>query len=416
MRKLFDSVRVEVASFIEQRDRLTMVAALGPREYIALCKVLQSMDEGAAPQVFSVFTQPFTDPVQYVSAIVDASSQRHQDLLAASVANGGEAFPAFPQRVLDPRYAPEQRLRELPVFTRALIPNPEDQLLVAAFLPHEVADYAAYGSLLGRLLAHTFPVPWCHHMRFIVRDEPANPVLCRTLPAARTQRYVPDLSDAAVERSLEAEVDDSSTPIELRLQSLMVLAGMDSSHRRTAQALEKYALLAGYHCELGNLPALALALNGMGEACAIADRPDEARLHFERALTPALDAQDLPTLTNITFNLARLHQGQRQWQLAGEYYQGLSTLARASLNAALQVICHEQHGTCLRELGQADRALEEWRAGGTLSEGIGMLDQRLSFLRRSVELLGARGRASEVRELQKQMSALREAGAQELPL
>jgi len=416
MRKLFDNVRMEVETFIEQRDRLTLLAQLGPREHIAVCKVLESMEEGASPHVFTLFSQPFSQPEAYVSALVEACSLRHQQLQSAVAAEGGDAYPAFPQHLLDPKQAPELRLRELLVFTRSLIGDVNEQLLVVGFLPYEITDSAAYASLLSAVLAHTFPVPWCHHMRFVVRETLTEPLLAGTLAPARTRRYAPDLSDAAVEQALEGEVDDSSAPIALRMQSLMVLAGMDSSHRRTEQALEKYQLLAEYHCGLGQLPALALALNGMGEACAIAGRTQEARGHFERALTPAIDAQDVPTLTNITYNLARLHQSQQEWQVASEYYAGLSTLARASLNAALQVICHEQQGVCLRELGQPDRALEEWRSGATLSEGSGMLDQQLGLLRRSAQLLLDRDRPTEARQLEREMSALREAGAQELPL
>jgi tetratricopeptide (TPR) repeat protein len=253
-------------------------------------------------------------------------------------------------------------------------------------------------------------------MRIIVREDPAKPGLATRLSGKRSLSYKPDLSDTALEGALENEVNDNRAPLDQRMQSLTVLAGMDSSHRRTEQALEKYELLASYYEGLGNLPGLALAWNGMGEACAIAQRTDDARAHFERALAPALDAKDVPTLSNITFNLARLHQSQRAWPIAVEYYEGLSTLARAALNAPLQLICHEQRGACLRELGQFDAALDEWRAGAKLGEGIGMSDQQLSCLRRSAELLESRGRTSELRELNTQIAELRRAGAQELPL
>jgi tetratricopeptide (TPR) repeat protein len=253
-------------------------------------------------------------------------------------------------------------------------------------------------------------------MRVIVREDPAKPGLASKLGGKRTLAYRPDLSDAALTGALENEVNDARTPLEQRMQSLTLLAGMDSSHRRTDQALEKYELLASYHSALENLPALALALNGMGEACAIAQRPDEARVHFERALVPALDAKDVPTLSNISFNLARLHQGQRAWALAVEYYDGLSTLAKAALNAPLQLTCHEERGACLRELGQRDAALEEWRAGAELAEGVGMSDQELAFLKRSVQLLEGSGRTGELRELERKIAELRSSGAQELPL
>jgi hypothetical protein len=416
MRKLFEEIGVRLASFIEQRDRLAMIAQLGAREHIAVCKVLQDMDEGASRHVFCVFTEPFSNPQHYVDTIVEASRVRHQELLTAAAMDGTRTFPPFPLDALDSRYAPESRLRELLIFARGLIPHLDEQLLVVALLPLEIEDPRAYSSLLEGLLTHEFPAPWCHHMRFILREQPTTPTLAGALAAVRRQLYAPDLGDGAVERSLAAEIDDGTVPIAQRMQSLMILAGMDSSHRRTQNALDKYQLLAEYHHGLGNLPALALALNGMGEACALIERNAEAREHFERALTPAIDARDVPTLTSISFNLARLHQSQGEWSQAIQYYDGLSNLARASLSSALQVICHEHRGVCHRALSEFDRALDEWSAGAELSEGSGMLDHQLLFLRRSAELLRERGRTSEVRALEGQMNELRKAGAQELPL
>jgi hypothetical protein len=45
-----------------------------------------------------------------------------------------------------------------------------------------------------------------------------------------------------------------------------------------------------------------------------------------------------------------------------------------------------------------------------------MADQQLGLLRRMAELLGTRSRMSELREVEKQITALRQDGAQELPL
>lgn len=416
MRKLFEDLRTRVDAFVEQRDDLALIVSAGPREHVALTKVLETMDEGASRHVFWIFTEPFSTATQYAGAIGKRAQLRYDALTAALDSEAAARFPMFPAAVLDAGRPAEQRLRELLLFARSLLPNLDEQHLVAAFLPQTIDHVDGYARLFDALLEHRFPFPWCHHIRVVLRDDPAKPALASKPVRRRTRLYSPDLSDTALERALEAEANAVGAPIEQRMQALLVLAGIDSSHRRTPAALEKYELLANYHCKLGNLPALALALNGMGEACAIAERSDEARRHFERALTPAIDAQDLPTLTSITFNLARLHQDQRAWALAIEYYDGLSTLAKASLNASLQLICHEQRGICQHESGQVDRALEEWRAGDVLSEGVGMLDQRLMFLRRRVDLLARQGRSQELPELQRQMSELRRGGAQELPL
>jgi tetratricopeptide (TPR) repeat protein len=413
MRKLFEDIQAHVSRFLDQRDDLLLVVRAGPREHVALCNTLEGLEQGSSPHVFWLFTDAFVDSQHYAAAAANAFQTRHEALRAALSAEGGRPPAPLPAGLLDERRPPEQRLRELLMFARSQIVNLQEQLLVAAFLPDAIRDAAAYARLVDALLEHEFPVPWFHHIRLIVReDAPSSASSEHKQSRTRTRWFAPDLSDAALERALEAEVDDAAQPIQQRMQSLLILAGMDSAHRRTEQALEKYGLLASYHSELGELPLLALALNGMGEACALAERPVEAREHFERALTPAIEAKDLPSLTSITFNLARLHQGLGEWRVAVEYYEGLSTLARASLNAPLQLITHEQRGVCLHELSQDEPALEQWRAGVTLAEGVGMQEQQLGLLQRIAELLTALGRAGESREVERQMAALRTDGAQ----
>ncbi|HTU63088.1 MAG TPA: hypothetical protein VMF89_31730 [Polyangiales bacterium] len=386
---------------------------VGTREYVALCATLDRLEMGGSPHVFLSFSEPFEDPVQYSSVVVAAFERKHRELMQVLV----PPPPELPRSLYDDRVPSVERLRTLFTFTRSLFAQRSDLLLVAALVPREIRDGAAFAKLVDELLQHDMASPWCSKMRFVVREDAASSALSRSRERRTFARYYcPDLSDDAVVRALENETNDASLPTPQRMQSLMILAGMDSSHRRTDQAIEKYNLLAQYHFSTGNLPLLALALNGQGEACANAGRPEEARAHFERALTPAVQAKDLPTLISITFNLAHLHQARSDWARASEFYASLATLARASLNPALLVQCFEQLGACARGARSHEEALEHWRRGVTLTEGLGMRDQQLGLLRRMRELVADRGRSGELRELDRQIEDLRRAGAQELQL
>jgi tetratricopeptide (TPR) repeat protein len=417
MRKLFEDLRARLEAFVAQRDDLLLVVRAGASEQIALLKTLEGLEQGAGADVYLLFSEQFTEQQPYVSAIVGAFAVRHQALIATLAQAGAAVPPAMPDTLLDTTQDPATRLRALLVFARGLIPELDGVRLVVALMPHAIADSRSFAGLVDALLEHTLPAPWCHHMRFIVREDPASPALMPSdAGRARTLWYAPDLGQTSVETALEAEANDATLSLPERMQALLILAGMDTAHQRVEQALEKYALLANYHSGMGDLPMLALAANGMGEACAQADRHDQARQHFERALTPALEAQDLPSLINITFNLARLHMGRCDWNEAIAYYIALSTLAHAALNASLQLICHEQHGACLHKLGLHEPALAQWQAGVTLAKGVAMPNQELSCLRRMHELLGELGRSAEQRECAQQMQALIAQGAQELPL
>ena len=119
--------------------------------------------------------------------------------------------------------------------------------------------------LMEELLSHEFPFPWCHHLRFIIREEPDVRAgrFSLALPASsdtsRILAWKP--SNAAWKRRLR----DESLPLLERLAPLPIMAGNDFALGRYPEAMEKYELLLRYHAPLNNYPMAAFALNGMGE-------------------------------------------------------------------------------------------------------------------------------------------------------
>jgi tetratricopeptide (TPR) repeat protein len=407
MRQLFIDIRTRFEAFLAQRDALTLVMRAGIGEYAAALKTVQAIEESDSPHVFAIFPQPFEDPKQYAGALVADFQARHQALTDKLLALGDLAPPPLPGPVLDLNNAPAARLRALFVFARSLIEDVDASWLVVAFLPSSIKNGARYAQLILSVIEHDFPRPWCHHMRFFVREDVACPALennAKELP--RTQWVTLDLGPEHVERALADEANDASLPVPQRMQALMILAGMDTAYQRIEASIEKYTLCARYHHGMRNLPMLALSLNGIGEAYARADRHEPARKHFERALVPATQAKDLPTLTTITLNLANLHKRNENWVLALDHYAALAVLARASLNAVLRLVCHEQAGFCLYKLGLFKRAFDEWGAGVTLAAGIDMPAQQLGFLCRLRDVFAELGMHQQHRDIDHQVRSI----------
>jgi tetratricopeptide (TPR) repeat protein len=407
MRQLFIDMRSRFEAFLAQRDDLTLVMRAGLGEYAAALKTIEGIEQSDSPHVFAIFPQPFETPRQYAQAIVADFQARHQALGQKLIAAGEAVPPPLPAAVLESTNDPVARLRALCVFARSLIEDLDGSWLVVAFMPHAIAHGARYAQFVMAVMHHEFPRPWCHHMRFFVREDAADPALeTHAKELARTQWFTLDLGPDKIENALEAEANDASLPVPQRMQSLMILAGMDTGHNRCGPSIEKYTLCARYHLGMRNLPMLALSLNGIGEAHARAGQDDRARRSFERALVPAIAAKDLPTLTNITLNLANLHKRNENWLGAIEHYAALSILARASLNAVLRLLCHEQAGFCLYKLGMFKRAFEEWTAGVTLAAGIDMPDQQLGFLCRLRDVFAELGMHQQHRSIDREVRAL----------
>ncbi len=416
MRKLFDEMRERCEEFLAQRDDALLVASAGPAEYVALFATLDALEKGESPDFFWLFAEPFESAAAYADSVARAFRARW-DALGAKLAEAGDPpLPALPAEAVQPDEDPVRRMRALIGCARGIVPDVEGSHVVWGLLPSEISDAHGWARFVVDLMRHELPVPWFHHARLVVREHRDEPVLhrvARTMPRARW--YSPDLGPAAIEKALEDEAADGAAPLPRRMQALFVLAGLDLAQRRLEGAAEKYGLLARYYGATGEKPLCALSLNGLGEVAERGGRSDLARETYERALTPAVASQSLPALVNVTLNLANLHGAQGRFGDAFEHYVALSSLAKASCNAPLQIRCLEQMGYCRHRLGDAKGAFEHWTAGRTLAKGVEAEGELLGCLERLRGLFRELGMRKERGEVERDIAELERRGVKAWP-
>jgi tetratricopeptide (TPR) repeat protein len=416
MRKLFEQMRTRLESFLGQRRTLLLVVSAGPAEYLPLVSTIDGIEQGGSADAFWLFSEAFDNPSQYAKAVVDSFRTRYV-MLAAELQKADPSAPAdLPAAMLDVRRPPVDRLRELFLFARDLIDDLEATHLVVGLLPEKISAPLPYAQLIQSLAAHETPVPWCHHMRFVVREESQQALLTQHAQAmASTEFYAPNLGPEAVQGSLEDEANDASSPLPQRMQALLLLAGMDLAYLRLPAAMEKYRLLAEYHQALGPQPLHALALNGMGEVWDRSGNAKEAQQHFEMALVPALASQNEAVLINITLNLANLHRNQGRWQLAFDHYDAVSDLAETVCNPMLKLRCLEQMGFCRYKLGDHKGAWAQWNAGVVLARGVESREHLLDCLERIRNMYKELGLAARRQEVEPEVEALKRQGVRSYP-
>ncbi len=268
MRAVLQQVGDRLKAFIRQRDDVALVLCSPVTDALPILTLLEGLEAASASDLFWTFTDSFTEPRGYADTVVEAFATTHQAVTLALDKEGMRPWPPVPSRILSREVLPPaQRLRELAAFSRELLSIPNGGNLIWTFYPLEVSDPSGFAGLMRQVLEHEFPNPWCHHLRFIIRDDPGDQAVRSVLAnSPRTRWYEPDLSVQAFQRSTEEAVEDGSLPVEERLLNLMVLAGTDHANRRYPDALEKYELLLQYHAPMGNHTMAAVALNGMGEA------------------------------------------------------------------------------------------------------------------------------------------------------
>jgi tetratricopeptide (TPR) repeat protein len=384
MQKLLDAAGARLREFVAQRDDLALVVTCTDADAVIVLKLLEELEDAATSEMVWVVTEDFADPVTYTNAVVNAFAAKCGAVSLALRDRKVPPWPPVPASAFDETRDPAERLRHLMAFSRSLLPVPDGMVAVWCIHPANIQNPAAYTRLVGDIIAHEFPDPWCHDLRFIVRALRGEP----TLPAALRPRphldwFTTDFSQEAMARAIDEEADDESLPLERRLQSLFVSANLDYAHQRPEAALEKYEILLKYHTGEQNATMTALVLNGMGEVHARLGNREQAADCFERALIPASSAAGppIPVLLNLSLNLGNLRLEEGNFAAAEAYFDSAQQFATIQRAAITKVQAMEKLGYCQYSLGNVDAALRSWTAAATVAEQLELRTEEMSVRR-----------------------------------
>jgi tetratricopeptide (TPR) repeat protein len=400
--------------FIGQRDDLALVVQSPESDCLPIWKTIEGLEANNPSDLFWIFTDRFTDPVSYADAVVAAFSTIHAAMHLAMKREGLAPWPDIPPHVGVARTPPAQRLRTLAAFSRELLPIPLGGNNVWALYPLEIADPVAFATLMRDVLNHEMPFPWCHHLRFIIREDPSAPMLRSALRStAGIDWYQPDLGAEAVYRGLQEDSADETQPLEQRLSSVLVMAGADVAIGRHEQAIEKYELLLQYHAPRGNLAMAAVALNGMGEAYEKLQNPGRAEECYHAALIPAShgDQPPIAVLLNVVLNLANLRFAQQRWSEAEPYYDAAQQLATVARDGGTKVRALERRGICQRWQGQMDEAERSWIDGSVIAAQLEDVALCRSNVERLAQHYAETGRRRDEYERREQLASLSASGS-----
>jgi tetratricopeptide (TPR) repeat protein len=372
MRKLIEEISARLVSCVDQRDDAALVTRCTDADAITVLKCLESNDETSASELYWIHAEPFISPHHYVSDVVRNFAAKHEAISVAMNIKGMKPWPQIPAQIFDEALDPVQRLRQLILFSRLLLPRAEGCLSVWAFCPTQIADPRSHTALFYSLLQHSNPFPWFHRLRFFVRED-LSAYLSLTLQQhrlTRTNYYAIDLSNAAIKQSLDTEASNSELPPNERIQALFLSAQGDFSERNFDLALEKQTHILRYHIHTGNGPMTALSLQSIGEIHQRLGREEQAGRCFEASFGVASEAEQpqLPILLNSLLSLANLRLGQNRLGEAEVYYENTEKLATVLRNPVTKLQSLENLGYCQYAQGKTEEAIKNWRNGAAIAE------------------------------------------------
>jgi hypothetical protein len=372
MRILVEAIAARLDTFVAQRDHAALIIRASDADAITVLKCVENNDDGSVSELYWIHPEPFSTIPQYARDVVQSFAARHQAVSAAMKLKEMQPWPPIPAAILDESRDPSERMRELMIFSRSLLPAGEGALSVWALIPAQIADPISHSAFFDALLAHTNPFPWFHHLRFFVRED-ASGRLSQALYQKRVQRvdyFAPDLSNEAIRRSLDEEASSPDLPADQRIQALFLSAQCDFTDRNFARAMEKHAFVLQHHIASGNAPMAALSLHSIGEIHERLGRGEQAARCFENSFAVAAEDEQpqLPILLNALLSLANLRLGQNRLAEAEAYYDNAEKLSTVLRNPVTKLQSLENLGYCQYAQGKVDEAVQQWRSGAAIAE------------------------------------------------
>jgi tetratricopeptide (TPR) repeat protein len=336
-----------------------------------MMKCLESNDESSTSEMYWIHAEPFGTAGQYVRDVSKSFIAKYEAMQAAMKAKKMPPWPPLPDSLRDEAFDPVERLRELATFGRTLLPASEGFICVWAFCPTQISDTVSHAALFSALMRHANPFPWFHHLRFFLRED-LTAQLSGFLQRDQTSRvahYCPDLSPAAIDKSLEDEASSPGLPLHERIQAIFLSAQLDFTERRFDEALKKQALVLKYHTKIENAPMVAMAFHSVGEIHQRMGHEEQAARCFETAFSCATIGEhpQLPILLNTLLSLANLRLGQSRLAEAEAYYDNAEKLATVLRNPFTKLQSIENLGYCQYTQGKYEEAVTNWHRGAEIA-------------------------------------------------
>jgi len=401
MRKLFKALESELEEFVNQRDDLVMIASANDNDAPILLKLLRDIEQKQGTDVFLLFADDFVQPGAYVSVIAERLREEHRMACEALKEDGKPPLRAMPDDIFNAALPPLDRLWKAICFARSLIPGEGGHRLVWVACPQKIADRREYLRLVTCFVPRGMIQPWMRGVRLVFRDQPDSLDFAPGLARAPRTRVLPvDLGPAAMEKSMRDDVEDDGLPLEDRMQSLAMLASLDSAHGRTDDAIAKYKVLLGHYQSTNNQPMQAFVLNAFGDMFQRKGELDRAQYWYECAVPPVVESKDPVLMAAVVKNLGEVSYKRQQFSDAEQYFDGLDRLAAHNLDPETKVQAIEWKGLSQEKQGRVREAVASWDGAATLCRSIGLpplLKKILEHQERGYRALGERDRARAVR-------------------
>lgn len=373
MQHIVQEIVDTLQNFIADEQLSLMLIEAKEEEAALILKTFAMVEEDEqSPDIFLTFADDFQDTRRYVELIIER--QREQiELVNAELEKEGKPLIEFLPVELSERNKPSQeRLIELFQHTRKVV-EPERQIIWTFYPLADIEKEDFYFNLFDGIIRKTISGE-IEGTKIILRDTPTNTFRERfgfseedsTRDNPKVFCYKPEVDFQTVLKKIEKQAKNKDLPPEERVQSVMLMAGVDVAEKRFDDALVKNGQVLKHYQKTKQKQNESVVHNNIGDIYYLQGDYVKAQENYEKAITIAVEEKSQPLVLYQGMNVGNSLFMQKRYDEAFPYYESSEKLAEVNKILIQQVQALERMGDTKRAQEKPDEAIEIYNKAADL--------------------------------------------------
>ncbi|NNF00941.1 MAG: tetratricopeptide repeat protein [Pyrinomonadaceae bacterium] len=364
MRHIIQEIVDTLESFVDHEEQSIMLIEAETEEAPLLLKTFGMVEENElSHDIYLSFGDEFQDTRKYVELVLERQQEQIEQLNIELEKKNLDTIRQIPSELFERNKPSKIRFFELMAHIRKVV-DPERQVIWIFYPLSDVSKEEFYLKLFSyvseKVLAGDLD-----NTKLIIRDCPSG-FLREHLgygeknPAVTF--YRPELDFQSVLKKLEEQSENENAPEDEKMQSVMLMAGVDVAEKNYDQALEKNERVLSYYKKTKQKENESIVRNNIGDIHYLQGDFPTAQQHYEDAVNISVERKSQPMVLYQSINLGNSLFMQEEYEEAFIYYDSAEKLADANKILAQRIHAMERMGKtkhCLKEIDEAREIYEK---------------------------------------------------------
>lgn len=368
MQHIIQEIVDNLQNFIADEEQSVMLIEAQAEEAPLILKTFGTVEEDEfSPDIFLSFPDDFEDTRRYVELIIERLREQTDAINEELEKIGKPPLAPIPSELLERDKPSQTRLVELFRHIRQTV-EAERQLIWIFYPLTDVEKEKFFVNLFEDVARKTMAGDF-GNTKLIVRDTPLL-ALKENLGCApenpKVFCYRPQVDFQSVMKKIEAQAKNKEIPAEERVQSVMLMAGMDVAEKRYDKALSKNEQVLRHYQKTKQKQNESVVQNNIGDVYYLQGDFPKAQENYEKAITIAVAEEWQPLVLYQSMNLGNSLFMQQKYDEALIYYDSAEKLAEVNKILIQQIQALERMGDTKRAQGELKEAIKIYNEAADL--------------------------------------------------